>query len=93
MPWHASPKKTLRSDARRRDVRKNRLSALRTTVKKARLAIANSGGEPQERVVLVQSAQSALAKAASRGVLHRKTAARKIGRLMKQAAAVAVVSA
>ncbi len=84
MPWHASPKKSLRQDARRRAVRKNRMGLVRAAVKKARIALESPENFSSNGVSLVQNAQSALAKAASRGVLHKKTAARRIGRLMKK---------
>lgn len=86
MPWHASPKKSLRKDVRRRAVRKNRLSLVKTSVKKARIVLESSEKFLQDGVLTVQYAQSALAKAASRGVLHKRTAARRIGRLMKKSA-------
>ena len=55
-------------------------SAARTAVKKARLAIA--AGDP-DAAELVRSAEVALSRAASKGVIHKKNAARRKSRLMK----------
>lgn len=75
MPSHASPKKSLRSDRKKRMVNKSRMSALRTIVKKAK--------EGQEGAI--KSAQKALAVAASKGTIHKNTASRRTSRLMKKA--------
>ncbi len=79
MPCHASPIKCLRSDRKKKANNKSRMSALRTFVKKAR-----EGKQEGD----LKKAQKALASAASRGVIHRNTASRKISRLMRAAAKV-----
>ena len=53
-------------------------SAARTAVKKARLAIA--AGDPNA-AELVRSAESALNRAATKGVIHKNNAARRTSRL------------
>lgn len=53
-------------------------SALRTAIKKARAAIA---ADPSNAADPVKAAAVALAKAASKGVIHRKTAARTTSRI------------
>lgn len=53
-------------------------SAARTAVKKARVAIAN--GDPNA-AELVKKAEVALARAASKGVIHTNNAARRTSRL------------
>ena len=53
-------------------------SAARTAVKKARVAMAS--GDPNA-AELVQKAEVALAKAASKGVIHANNAARRTSRL------------
>ncbi|MED3661506.1 30S ribosomal protein S20 [Ureibacillus sp. FSL K6-8385] len=58
-------------------------SAMRTAVKKAEQAIANKSENAQELVVL---ASKALDKAASKGIIHKNTAARKKSRLAKKLA-------
>jgi small subunit ribosomal protein S20 len=58
-------------------------SNLKTTTKKVETAAA--AGEPVD--VLYRQAQSKIDTAASKGVLHKKTAARKKSRLAKRVAA------
>ncbi len=57
-------------------------SNLKTVVKKADAAIAAGAAEKETAVV---AAVSAIDKAASKGVLHKNTAARKISRMAKRA--------
>ena len=57
-------------------------SAMRTTVKKAELAIAEGAANAQELVV---AASKALDKAASKGLIHKNAASRKKSRLAKKA--------
>ena len=58
-------------------------SALRTTTKKVHTAVAD--GDADAVVVRQREAARALDKAASKGVLHKRTAARKKSRLAKAA--------
>ena len=55
-------------------------SAARTAIKKARLAVARGDANAEE---LVRSAESALNRAASKGVIHKNNASRRTSRLMK----------
>lgn len=57
-------------------------SAMRTTVKKAEVAIASGAENKQE---LLQAAFKSLDKAASKGLIHKNAAARKKSRLAKKA--------
>ena len=57
-------------------------SNLKTVVKKADAAIAAGAADKEAAVV---AAVSAIDKAASKGVLHKNTAARKISRMAKRA--------
>ena len=57
-------------------------SAMRTTVKKAEVALATGAENAQELVV---AASKALDKAASKGLIHKNAAARKKSRLAKKA--------
>lgn len=57
-------------------------SNLKTVVKKADAAIAVGAADKEAAVV---AAVSAIDKAASKGVLHKNTAARKISRMAKRA--------
>ena len=61
-------------------------TSLKTSTKKVHAAVA--AGEADEAVARQREAARALDKAASKGVLHKKTAARKKSRLAKSANAV-----
>lgn len=77
MPWHASAKKRLRRDSKKRLSNKSAISSLRTFIKKACNDLTNKD--------LVEKAQKSLDMAASKGVIHPNAAARKTSRLMKKA--------
>ncbi len=79
---HKSALKRIRSSERKR--LRNRLvrSRTRTFVKKASATIADGEKAPAREVTL--AAIRELDKAVSKGVLHRKTAARNKSRLMKK---------
>ena len=66
----------------RRERNKAVKSALRTSQKKVQTAIAD--GDTDAVVARQREAARALDKAASKGVLHKRTAARKKSRLAKQ---------
>lgn len=74
-----SAKKAARRIARRTEVNKARRSRVRTFLRKVDEAIA-SGDQAAARSAL-QAAQPELMRAASKGVLHRNTVARKLSRL------------
>jgi len=75
----SSAKKATRQQARRAAVNKNRRSRMRTTVKKVEVAIA--GGDQAAAQEALRVAQPELMKNAQKGILHKKTASRKISRL------------
>jgi small subunit ribosomal protein S20 len=58
-------------------------SALRTAVKKARVAIQNGA---EDAAQLARAAERALARAASKGVIHANTASRTTARIASQLA-------
>ena len=58
-------------------------SALKTQTKKVHIAV--TAGEAESAIALQREAARALDKAASKGVLHKRTAARKKSRLAKAA--------
>ncbi len=58
-------------------------STVKNAIKEARAAIA--GGDQAKAKTALASATSALAKAATKGVLHSKNAGRRIGRLTHEA--------
>jgi small subunit ribosomal protein S20 len=84
MANHKSAEKRHKQSLVRRQ--RNRLvkASVRTAVKKARAAISEASTDKE---LVVAQAESQLAKAAAKGVLHKKTASRLVSRLAKRAAA------
>lgn len=78
-----SQKKRILTNEKRRVRNLAVRSELKTRVKSARSAIAES---PEGAAPTVSVAQKRLAKAAANGTLHKRTAARRTSRLMKAAA-------
>ena len=74
-----SAKKAARKIARRPAVNKSRRSRARTFLRKVEEAIAS--GDPAVAAAALKAAQPELQRAASKGVVHRNTASRKISRL------------
>jgi small subunit ribosomal protein S20 len=79
-----SAKKRIRQTARRTERNRTARSRARTYVKNARSTM--ESGTPDEAAKGVKLAASELDKAASKGVIHRKNAARRKSRLMKHLA-------
>ena len=84
MASHKSAWKRHLQSEKRRERNRAVKSALKTQVKKAREEIASGKVSPVAGEV--KTAVAAIAKAKSSGVLHPRTAARRVSRLMKQAA-------
>jgi small subunit ribosomal protein S20 len=80
MANHKSAIKRHRQSLSRRSRNRSHKAEVRTALKAASAA---NGPEAKE---LVKSAESLMAKAAKKGIFHKKTLARKISRLSKQAA-------
>ena len=74
-----SAKKAARKIARRTEINKARRSRMRTFLRRVEEAIA-SGDAAAARAAL-QSAQPEIMRAASKGVIHKNTASRKVSRL------------
>ena len=79
MANHKSAKKRAKQSQVRRLRNKSVKTALKTLEKKLRSAKAS--GETTEE--LMKQTQSAIHKAAKKGIVHKKTASRKISRLFK----------
>jgi small subunit ribosomal protein S20 len=79
-------RKRIRRNERRAEINGNRLSRIRTFVKKVRSAIA--GGDKSAAAEALKAAQPELARGVARGVLHKNTVARKMSRLTKRVAAL-----
>jgi len=75
----SSAKKAIRQSERRTAVNKNARSRMRTSVKKVEAAIA--AGDQTQAAEALRAAQPELMSNAQRGILHKKTASRKISRL------------
>ena len=73
--------------ARQNEIRRLRNRAVKTRIKNIIKDVnaAATADDQQATAATLQTAQSAIDKAAKHGVLHRKTAARKISRLNKSA--------
>ena len=79
-------KKRIRRNARRTIINGNRMSRIRTLVKKVEGAIA--AGDKSAAADALSSVQPELARGVARGVLHKNTASRKFSRLTKAVAAL-----
>ena len=74
-----SAKKATRKSARRTEINKARRSRMRTSLRHVEDAIAN-GNKAVAKAALVV-AEPALMRAARTGIIHRKSASRKVSRL------------
>ena len=82
----SSAKKATRKIAARTAVNKTRRSRVRTFIRKVEEAIA-SGNKDEARTAL-QAVQPELMRAASKGVMHKNTASRKVSRLASRVKAL-----
>lgn len=79
MANHKSAQKRIRRNERRRVINRDRVSRIRTFVKKVETAIA--AGDKNAAQVAFASAMPEMHRGVSKGVLHRNTVARKLSRL------------
>jgi small subunit ribosomal protein S20 len=77
---HPSARKRARQNKKRRTAAAQVKSGMKTRMKKARRAIDAREGDSQ---ALARQAESALRRAAARGVVPKRRASRQISRLMK----------
>lgn len=82
-----SAKKAARQMVRRTEVNKNRRSAVKTDVRKVEEAIAS--GNKDAAAAALRAAEPALVRTAQKGVMHPKTASRKVSRLAQRVKAMA----
>jgi small subunit ribosomal protein S20 len=82
-----SAKKKTRVIARRTEINKRRRSGMRTFVRKVEEAI--SSGDHAAAVAALRAAEPQVMRASQKGVIHKKTASRKISRLSHQIAKLA----
>ena len=79
-------KKRIRRNQRRTLINVNRVSRIRTYVKKVEAAI--EAGDKDAAATALKAAQPELARGVARGVLHKNTASRKFARLTKRVASL-----
>ena len=77
-------KKRIRRNTTRAEINTNRVSRIRSFLKKVETAIA--GGDKTAAAEALKAAQPELARGVARGVLHKHTASRKMSRLSKRVA-------
>ncbi len=80
-------KKRARQNERRNAVNKARRSRIRTFLRKVEEAIAS--GDQDAAKVALQAAQPEVMRGVTKGVMHKKTASRKISRLSSRVKALA----
>ena len=83
MASHESAKKSIRKTAKQRVVNINRLSRIRTFIKKVEQAIS---GTPEKDNVLAtfSDMQKEIMRGVSKNVIHKNAASRKISRISKR---------
>ena len=79
-------RKRIRRNDRRAEINTNRVSRIRSFVKKVEAAL--EGGDNTAAADALKAAQPELARGVARGVLHKNTASRKLSRLTKRVAAL-----
>lgn len=80
-------RKRIRRNASRTVVNKNRVSRIRTLVKKVELAL--TAGDKAAATAAMSAMQPELARGVAKGVVHKNTASRKFSRLTRRLAALA----
>ena len=83
MPNSPSAKKALRKSQKRRLANRSQRSALRTDVKKARVALDDEDVTQDATAAAVKAAMRHLDKSAGKGLIHKNKAARLKSRLAK----------
>ncbi len=79
MANNPSAKKRIRQTVRKTTVNRDRIGRVRTFVKKVETAI--SAGDKDAANLALKAAQPEIMRGVTKGVLHRKTASRKVSRL------------
>ncbi len=80
-------KKRIRSNDRRAVINKSRVSRIRTFIRKVEEAI--ESGDQATAADALKSAQPEIMRGVTKGVMHKKTASRKVSRLAKRVKAIA----
>lgn len=86
MAHHQSARKRIRRNLRRTDINRNRVSRIRTFVRKVEAAIMS--GDKEAAAAAFKRAEPELHRGVGKGVLHRNTAARRISGLARRIGAM-----
>jgi small subunit ribosomal protein S20 len=81
-----SAKKAARQTVRRTNANKGRRSRMRSYARKVEEAI--EAGDKKAAAAALKEAEPVLARTAQKGLVHRKTASRKVSRLAKRVSAM-----
>ena len=81
-----SAKKRIRTNQRRREINRARVSRIRTFVKKTEMAI--EAGDKSVAEAAFKQAMPEMHKGVAKGVFHKNTVARKLSRLSKKIGAL-----
>jgi len=81
-----SAKKAARQTVRRTAANKTRRSRLRSSVRKVEEAIAS--GNKEDACAALKEAEPVIVRTAQKGMIHRKSASRKVSRLAKRVGAI-----
>lgn len=87
----ASARKRIRQNEKRTERNRARRSRVRTYLRKVEQAIA--GGDKSQAQDALKSAQPELQRAATKGVLHKNTVARKLSRLSARIKSIGAATA
>jgi small subunit ribosomal protein S20 len=85
MANHKNSKKAIRQTERRTEVNRNRMSRMRTFVKRAEIALgmhSTPAVAADEAKAAVVAAESAMMRVAKTGIIHKNFVARKVSRLV-----------
>lgn len=82
MPNTKSAKRAERVSIRRTDVNKARRTRMKTVVRNVELALA--AGNQDEAAAALKAAEPVLMRSAQKGVVHKRSASRKVSRLAKR---------
>jgi small subunit ribosomal protein S20 len=85
-----SAKKAVRQTERRTEANKARRSRMRSSVRKVEEAIAS--GDKQAAQAALKEAEPIITRTGQMGMVHRKTASRKVSRLAKRVGAMGAAS-
>lgn len=86
MANHTSAQKCIRQTERRTAINKNRVSRIRTFIRKVEDALAS--GVKDAAVTAIHNAEKEIMRGVRKGVIHQNTASRKVSRLTKRVKAL-----